>query len=530
MALNIFVFVIGLLVMLVAAYKMFKNSVKEYISTGNLTLQSIDLFICAVQEKIPVIIEYVGKLLKQWKVLLALAVVIVIWNFWNKIEHFALFLWDSTVKLWNSFIDLFDIWPLFKRSKLLDFSRLFRFNMTIPKLQSGLLKSFGVILLSGFFYVLSTIGAWAVGLGAAICALVAYAISQIPVPKVPDFNRPNVPDPDIPYPDGEYAKYLMMALLAALLAFGVSLGGWIVGGLCAFVSLLAYLIPTFNPPSPKPPPMPEPPSPPSPPSPDPPSPPSPDPPPTPTPPSPPPSPKGALAQKLITFIILIALVVAFFLGGWAVVGVAAVMAFISYGLSYIPQLKAILAMLLNKLVFLFPDEVFFPTKQKLNKETSVDVGKFSYRYAISFWVYLLPQPPNESPEANQFVNILSYGKKPAVLYNASHNILRISMQSQEGANMFIADVRDVKLQTWSNVVLNVDASVIDVFINGKLYTSVSSVPAVGDSTLVIGESKGNKGFIVGVRFLNNNGSSDTITADQVRVLYEKNVQNNPPTF
>ena len=209
---------------------------------------------------------------------------------------------------------------------------------------------------------------------------------------------------------------------------------------------------------------------------------------------------------------------------------AAATALISYGLSHIPEIKAWFAMVLNKILHLFPDQIFFPTKQKLNKETTLSVGKFSYRYAISFWVYLIPQPPNESPEANQFVNILSYGKKPAVLYNAANNILRIVMQSQAGKNILITDVRDMKLQAWSNLVLNVDATLIDVFVNGKLYTSVSSVPAVGDTTLTMGEVKGNRGYIVGIRFLNNNGSSETITADQVRVLYETNVGKDPPTF
>jgi hypothetical protein len=400
---------------------------------------------------------------------------------------------------------------MFKRSKLFDFTHVFKLDITMPKLQGALLKSLGAVILGGILLALSTIGAWAVGVGVAFVALLAYAFTHIPKPKVPQFNIPKPNMPDIPVPEGKIAKYLMMALLALLLSFGVMLGGWIVGGLCAFVSLLAYLIPHFDIPTPSIP-IPSPPS------------------PSPPTPAKPDTPTGAIAKNVISFIIVGLLIFGFFLGGWAVVALAAVMAFISYGLSYIPQLKAMLSMVVNKILYLFPDEVFFPTKQKLNTETSVDVGKFSYRYAISFWVYLLPQAPNESPEANQFVNILSYGKKPAVVYNASHNLLRISMQSQEGANIFIADVRDMKLQAWSNVVLNVDGSVIDVFIDGKLYTSVSIVPAVGDTTLVVGESKGNKGYIVGIHFLNNDGSSETITADVVRVLYEKNVGNDPPTF
>ena len=495
MALNICVFVLGLLFMLFAAYKMFKSSVTEYLSPANYTLQQIDIVICMIKDNIPLLIALLAK---NWMAVLALVVLIVILVYLQDIGHFFVFIWDSIVKGWNAFIDFFNFWPLFKRSKLFDFSHLFHINATIPKIQGTLFKALGAILLGGIMFVLSTVGAWAVGLGVAILAFLTYITSQIPVPTVnmpdvplPDANMPDAPDVNMPdvnmpdVPDDNVAKYLMMALIVLLLAFGASIS-WIVAGLCAVVSALAYLVPTFV--------------------------------------------ESQTVNNASKVIVAALVLVGFFLGGWAVTALAAATALISYGLSHIPEIKAWFAMVLNKILHLFPDQIFFPTKQKLNKETTLSVGKFSYRYAISFWVYLIPQPPNESPEANQFVNILSYGKKPAVLYNAANNILRIVMQSQAGKNIFITDVRDMKLQAWSNLVLNVDATLIDVFVNGKLYTSVSSVPAVGDTTLTMGEVKGNRGYIVGIRFLNNNGSSETITADQVRVLYETNVGKDPPTF
>jgi hypothetical protein len=236
-----------------------------------------------------------------------------------------------------------------------------------------------------------------------------------------------------------------------------------------------------------------------------------------------------IMQTLGPLLLIGLLVGGFLLWGWVVVVVLVVLFIVGYALSYIPAVKTFGSSMFNAVknsVYL-PLNVSFPQKQYLNKETSLSVGKFKYRYALSFWVYLVPQPPNESAQANQFVNIISYGRKPAVVYNAANNVLRVSMLSQAGENIFIADVRDMKLQTWSNVVLNVDASVIDIFIDGKLYASVPSVPADGDTILSVGENKGNSGFIAGVLFLNNDGSSETITADQVRVLYENNVGSDP---
>ena len=50
-------------------------------------------------------------------------------------------------------------------------------------------------------------------------------------------------------------------------------------------------------------------------------------------------------------------------------------------------------------------------------------------YSISFWYYINPQPINTGIAYTKYTNILTYGNKPAIQYNAEKNMVRIQTQT-----------------------------------------------------------------------------------------------------
>ena len=186
---------------------------------------------------------------------------------------------------------------------------------------------------------------------------------------------------------------------------------------------------------------------------------------------------------------------------------------------------------------------------KLNKVQSFDVRcvdggdcektkKFEANYAISFWLFLTPQPKDHNPDAAYYVNVLDYGGKPTVQYNAASNIVRITMKGPGGVQTFAADIPKVPLQRWHHFVLSYNNGTFDMFLNGALYRSVPSVNTNVDQTqLIVGSFQGNrKNKMCNVVFFQGKPdpskpfgkSEQAITVEKVLRLYNNFVNKDPP--
>jgi hypothetical protein len=124
---------------------------------------------------------------------------------------------------------------------------------------------------------------------------------------------------------------------------------------------------------------------------------------------------------------------------------------------------------------------YFPTKVN------------TYRYAISFWVYINPMP-----SAGDFqLSILNYGNNPNVMYNPKKNEFSVFMQSSTSdcnANLEPNEIipvfthLNVPLQVWFNVVLNYDGGRLDVFLNAELIkTSFDVISCIRYDELTVGD-------------------------------------------
>lgn len=132
-----------------------------------------------------------------------------------------------------------------------------------------------------------------------------------------------------------------------------------------------------------------------------------------------------------------------------------------------------------------------------------DKDKTDYTYSISAWFWINPQPPNTRKAYTKYTNIIEYGRKPAVEFNGLENTLRVNCQIKDDMEITIAKLKDIKLQSWNNVVVNYDGSTMDVFLNGILVGSKPNIaPYITSGNIKIGEEKGLEGGICNVNFYN----------------------------
>lgn len=120
----------------------------------------------------------------------------------------------------------------------------------------------------------------------------------------------------------------------------------------------------------------------------------------------------------------------------------------------------------------------------------------TYRYAISFWVYINPMPSAGSSQ----LSILNYGSNPNVMYNPKTNEFSVFMQSSlANCNALVEPSEivpvfthtNVPLQVWFNVVLNYDGGRLDVFLNAELVkTSFDVISCIHYDALTIGDNTG----------------------------------------
>ncbi len=142
-------------------------------------------------------------------------------------------------------------------------------------------------------------------------------------------------------------------------------------------------------------------------------------------------------------------------------------------------------------------ETFLASGNELNKSTNVYPN---YNYAISSWIYLHPEPPNHNISISEFTNILQYGEAQKIVYHMKNQILKImTFDREENKWIDVYTTDKLKLQKWNNILLNVNNSTIDIFINKDLVTSkINHLPILDGQQLIVGQNNGLSGGIANV--------------------------------
>ena len=140
----------------------------------------------------------------------------------------------------------------------------------------------------------------------------------------------------------------------------------------------------------------------------------------------------------------------------------------------------------------------------LDDVRSLEVTKHAdpdYRYAMSAWFYINPQPDNTREAFTKFTNIITRDDNPLVQYNSSTRSLRISAYTMDESRETIYEKDNIPLQKWNYLVVNYDGGTMDIFLNGNLVISKPRlIPADSSSTAMVrvGEVNGLEGGICNV--------------------------------
>ena len=164
-------------------------------------------------------------------------------------------------------------------------------------------------------------------------------------------------------------------------------------------------------------------------------------------------------------------------------------------------------------------------KMKLNvhpQYTDTETQRFRYKYGLTGWFYINPQPTNTRAAYTKYTNIMKYGNKVMVEYNAKLGNLRItgsvasSKEETKNENVIIYETTEVQYQKWNNIVVNYDNGFIDVFLNGDLVGSISGVaPYMSFDNIIVGEARGLQGAICNVTYY-----SKPLTKDDIVLNYK----------
>ncbi len=151
----------------------------------------------------------------------------------------------------------------------------------------------------------------------------------------------------------------------------------------------------------------------------------------------------------------------------------------------------------------------------------------SYRYGISFWLYVDSFPPSTSSAYSKHSTILDYGGVPLVKYYAATNTLGVyirTMNNNKKDERLLYAHDGVALQKWNNVVINYLNGTMDIFYNGRLVSSSIEVsPPIVYDTLTVGMDDGISGDIANVVYY-----ADPLSLYSVNTLYNSLKNTSPP--
>ena len=174
--------------------------------------------------------------------------------------------------------------------------------------------------------------------------------------------------------------------------------------------------------------------------------------------------------------------------------------------------------------------------KKVDQTQSLDsITKYSFRkrYALSMWVYLNNQPPNNMSYSKE-TEIFNYGNgKPRITY---YNDITTD-NAKDKYIFYFTDSNDEKSsvkmtlpgQKWNYIVFNYYSDKVDLFINGNLektYVFDNNMPTyLASDNITVGTKDGLDGAICNVNYF-----IEPLTKSQITNAYNLLMMKNPPTL
>ena len=177
-----------------------------------------------------------------------------------------------------------------------------------------------------------------------------------------------------------------------------------------------------------------------------------------------------------------------------------------------------------KATVLLRKPIYLEKERKIFGEVKQDTEsyyQYNYNFAISSWIFLR----GNKSFSNEFRNILKFDNNSAISYNAYNNKLKVTMNNYDYGNGKIGNKKEYiyknfPLQKWTNIVLNYDSGVLDIFVDSKLVASEKGVlDKINSKEMTVGGNV--KGGICNVVYFPNSISKERIDLNY-RMLKNKN--------
>lgn len=174
--------------------------------------------------------------------------------------------------------------------------------------------------------------------------------------------------------------------------------------------------------------------------------------------------------------------------------------------------------------------------KKVDQTQSLDTKEtYSYRkrYAISMWIYLNNQPPNNMSYSKE-TEIFNYGNgKPRITYlndiTSDNDKDKYIFYFTNSGDKSISVKMTLPGQKWNYIVFNYYSDRVDLFINGNLeksYVFNNNTPTyLASDNITLGEDNGLDGAICNINYF-----VEPLTKTQISNAYNLLMMKNPPTL
>ena len=182
------------------------------------------------------------------------------------------------------------------------------------------------------------------------------------------------------------------------------------------------------------------------------------------------------------------------------------------------------SVLLRKPIYLEKEKKIFGKV----KEDTESYYQYNHNFAISSWIFLR----GNKSFSNEFRNILkfdnnslNFDNNSSISYNAYNNKLKVTMNNFDYGDGKLGNKKEYiyknfPLQKWTNIVLNYDGGVLDIFVDSKLVASEKGVlDKINSKEMTVGGNV--KGGICNVVYFPNSISKERIDLNY-RMLKNKN--------
>ena len=145
---------------------------------------------------------------------------------------------------------------------------------------------------------------------------------------------------------------------------------------------------------------------------------------------------------------------------------------------------------------------------------------FNYNYALSFWVWIIPQSKSVSEAYNKPTEILNIGDIVKFIFNDNKIDIfaSTSVQGKDNSKLVkIFTIKEINYQKWNNFVINYSGGTLDIFKNSQLISSTPNITPINASKIgSVGDKNGIYGGIKEIVYYKN-----PLTNQEIDLNYKK---------